>query len=548
MNLRSSHFAVAAALAGVLALCPPALAQHTFDGNILYGNGGIVGGSGTTATFQNDMINFVLNDINIDPLLGNPIAPGTDFVPSDAGIANGDNDQVSTIAYVNADACDGCGASRVFTQECYRGAVPPPSKGADWTAGWTCYDNLGTCRGALGNLVFLSGAQPTSVWTSNNTYVLQGKVWFPTGTTLTIQAGTIVIGENASAGYLVIDPGAQIFAVGTDTDPIIMTTDLDPPTPGGWGGLVIHGNAVANCADCLGGQQCTSEGGAGDFCGTNDCDNSGVLRYVRVQYAGVEISLNNELNAFTFNGVGSGTTAEYLQAHMGSDDLFEWFGGHANVNHIVGTGGADDGVDWQMGFRGTVQNAVIQFFPGIVGDKGIEADNNEFDFDAPCRSNPLIANCTFVGSPDAGHGINLRRGTDAQIFNCIVTNFPGNGLDLDDAPTGARGVNPQPLAFAACSATDAPAVGGSFGNGIMASPNPLSSQTQFTISMESEGAARLDVFDVSGRLVANVFHGTLHAGTHHLSWAPKDGVGHGMYFYRLQRNDGAETGKLVVVR
>jgi hypothetical protein len=552
MNLRSRHFAVALAVLAVWALGSPVSAQDTFDGNIIFGNGSVLrddvgGGCGT------NLINFLYNDTGVDPLLGDPRFPGHDWVPANSSIASGDNDNLSTIAYVNADTCDTCNAARVFEQECYRGALPPPSMGADWTAGWTCHDELGTCRPALGNLVFLSGAQPTSFWSSNNTYVLQGKVWFPAGTSLTIQAGTVVLGENATAGYLTIDPGAQIFSLGTAANPVIMTTDLDPPIVGGWGGLVIHGNAVANCADCLGGQLCSSEGGAGDFCGTNDCDNSGSVRYTRVQYAGVEISLDNELNAFTFNGVGSETVLEYLQAHMGADDCFEWFGGKANVNHIVATGPGDDGVDWQMGFRGTVQYAVVQFYDN-QGDKGIEADNNEYDFDAPCRSNPLVANCTFIGppadaaNPTATYGNHFRRGTDFQVFNSIIAYFPNAGLRVSDAPTCARGTNPQP--DPAPCATDAPIVAGGF-NGdleVRAFPNPMVNQTQFSIAMEQAGPARLDVFDVRGRLVDNVLDEQLSAGTHRVTWTPDERLGGGTYFFRMERNDGVKTGKLVVVR
>ncbi len=549
----------AVAVLGLALLAGPALAQHTFDGNILYNNdaGPFADASGANCAAQ--AVGAAFNDTGIDPLLGNPIFPNQNWVPAELSIANGANDAVALIEKGVADPCstqgDACGYTRNFVQTCYRGAVPPASVGADWTQGWTCYDNLGDCRGPVAAPVFLSGPQPTQTWTAGNTYVLQGKVSFPAGTTLTIDPGVIVIGENASQGYLVIDRGAQIFANGTAGNPIVMTTDLVPPTPGGWGGLVIHGRAIANCADCLGGASCVSEGGAGDFCGTNDCDNSGSLQYVRVQYSGVEISTDNELNSYTFNGVGSGTTARFLQAHMGSDDLFEWFGGTMNASHLVGTGGQDDGIDWQMGYRGTIQFGVIQMWD--QGDRGIEADNNEFDFDAPCRSNPIVANCTFVGpgdafpAPTADEGIELRRGTDAQIFNCIVMEYQGEGVRYSNTETCGRGVKAQgPINPACGGAVDAPVIAGGSISTIRAYPNPVETGTSFSVQMDQTAVASLDIFDVTGRRVDSVFTDQLlSAGSHSIEWSLPRGIGAGTYFYRLDAGSTAPAmGKLIVVR
>jgi hypothetical protein len=331
-----------------------------------------------------------------------------------------------------------------------------------------------------------------------------------------------------------------------------MTTDLDPPISGGWGGLVIHGRGVANCADCLGGQSCESEGGAGDYCGNDDCDNSGSLTYTRVQYSGIEISPANELNSFTFNGVGSTTTAQYLQAHMGSDDSFEWFGGYMNAKYLVATGQEDDGLDWQMGYRGSVQFAVSQQYPGI-GDKGIESDNNEFDFDAPCRSNPIFANITFIGQPSGGlrapsHGVHFRRGTGALLYNSIIQNFPSSGVRWQHVQTCQFQPYPQgpwwchPL-------TDVALVGeGAEDLSIRAFPNPVQSGTQFEFSLPTAGDTRLSIFDVRGRLVENVVDRHLPAGMHRVEWQPTAELASGTYFYRLENGVEPMMGKLVIVR
>ena len=309
-----------AAALGLVLLAAPAHAKDLIDGVIVYGNSANLRYQCTAP--DPGYLASTNNDLGVAALPGfSPVFPNTDFQPSPASIASGNIDNVATVAYVDPDPCNGCNAPRFFEQACFRGAIDPD--GANWTAGWTISGdliNVNPPGWETRAIKFLAGAQPTSFWDADTIYVLQGKVSFPAFTTLTIQAGTLVVGENATGGYLVIERDADILANGTSASPIVMTTDLDPPISGGWGGLVIHGKAVANCADCLGGGSCVSEGGAGNHCGANDCDDSGSLSYVRVAYSGIEISTNNELNSFTFNSCGSGTDALFLQAHQGSDD------------------------------------------------------------------------------------------------------------------------------------------------------------------------------------------------------------------------------------
>jgi hypothetical protein len=212
----------------------------------------------------------------------------------------------------------------------------------------------------------------------------------------------------------------------------------------------------------------------------------------------------------------------------------------------------DDGVDWQMGFRGTVQYAIVQM--STQGDKGIEADNNEFNFDAPCRSNPLIANCTFVGPPSGGaptatSAIHLRRGTNAQIFNSILFAYPRSGLRLENAQTCAAGANPYPSSFAGCATTDSPVLAASAAElRFRAFPNPVVDRTEFSFHLPVSCSARLDVYDLAGRLVANVVDEHLTAGDHSVVWEPESRLASGAYFYRLENGAGSAMGKLVVVR
>ena len=163
-----------------------------------------------------------------------------------------------------------------------------------------------------------------------------------------------------------------------------------------------------------------------------------MLRYVRVEFSGIEFSPDNELNGIAFQGVGRGTQVDYVQAHMSRDDAMEWFGGTVDVKYVVMSNAADDSLDWTFGWTGRVQFVAVTQ-RGDDADNGIEADNNEFNNNALPRSNPQIYNITMCGDPDRNEGgesprgANLRRGTAFTIRNFLITGFKTVGLpDRDD--------------------------------------------------------------------------------------------------------------------
>ena len=308
---------------------------------------------------------------------------------------------------------------------------------------------------------------------ASSAYALEGSVFVgenaistanARSATLTIPAGTVLFGASGRDA-LFVNPGSRLEANGTAARPIIMTSaaDLadgsasataaqaasDGTTTGGadargqWGGLVLSGRAPINdCGDTAaapGTAACTKdgEGGSGLFGGGDPNDDSGTLRYVRVQYAGFAFSSSNELNGIAFQGVGDGTEVSYVQVHNNQDDGVEFFGGTVDADHLVITGAGDDSIDWTDGWTGTLQYAVVVHTAGD-GDRGIEGDNRGDDVDVTPRSNPTVANFTFLGRDDVGSdGIKLRAGTDATLLNGIVVGFGGGeGLDFD-ADTGA---------------------------------------------------------------------------------------------------------------
>ncbi len=240
--------------------------------------------------------------------------------------------------------------------------------------------------------------------TADTDWLLRGGVFIgddENPTTLTIEAGTTVYGETSTDGMLVIRRSSRIMAEGSADAPIVFTSSKEAGTRarGDWGGLIINGRAPVNsCGGDYEGDYCEAygEGGTGWYGGADAGDSSGVLRYVRVEFAGTLISPENELNGIAFQGVGSGTEVDYVQVHMNADDGIEFFGGTAQVKHVLVTGVGDDMLDWTDGWQGKAQFVVLQQFAD-AGDNGIEADNNGDDNEASPRSNPTLSHITIIG-------------------------------------------------------------------------------------------------------------------------------------------------------
>lgn len=289
----------------------------------------------------------------------------------------------------------------------------------------------------LGNLTFrrINGTVSQNFTLTNDTnWLLDGAVFVANGATLTIESGTsIYAGFNDETSFLSVLQGGTINAVGTATDPIFFTSIrklTSVPQPGDWGGIIINGYAPINTPT----GEAQGEGGTGLFGGTDPTDNSGNLQYVIIEYGGKQLGEDNELNGLSLNGVGSGTTVEYVEALYGLDDGIELFGGTVNLRYAVSLGNGDDSFDWTFGWSGFGQFWVAQQDP-FDGDRGIEADNNEDDYTASPFSNPTVANVTLIGADDGdpdNDGIVLRHGTKGMITNALVINFSQHGVQVAD--------------------------------------------------------------------------------------------------------------------
>jgi hypothetical protein len=251
------------------------------------------------------------------------------------------------------------------------------------------------------------------------TYKLSGMIKVKDGGTLTIPAGTKIEGIGGTSAAIIVEQGGQIFVNGTAEKPVVMTSGLDNPSRGDWGGLVVCGKATCNSGGGM------SEVGDVAYGGNVDNDNSGIIRYLRIEYSGAAFNSEKEYNGLSLFGVGNGTTVEYVQIHECADDPIEFYGGTVHANYIVSSYGEDDMFDWTEGWTGGGQ-----YWYGLndngFGNRGMECDSWSKDFAATPTANPTISNVTLIGSGDQGpepQALMLRAGTAGSIDNIVVKNW-----------------------------------------------------------------------------------------------------------------------------
>jgi len=268
---------------------------------------------------------------------------------------------------------------------------------------------------------------------SGNTYSLVGGYQVKNGGNLIIEPGVIINATRTIDGqcdYIIVEQGGKINANGTKENPIIMTSTRE--VPGAWGGLHICGKAPGNLTGGTG----KSEIGDATFGGNDVADNSGSLRYIRLEYTGFAFSETKESNGLTLYGVGNGTQIEYIQTYKGADDGFEWFGGTVNAKYLVSTHSEDDSFDWTDGWVGkgqfwvAIQDQTAPATDGTAnGDCLIEADNREDNFGNTPVSSPTLSNLTLIGNNDTNNqkrGIRLRAGTNIKLYNVLVAGKPSS--------------------------------------------------------------------------------------------------------------------------
>jgi hypothetical protein len=322
--------------------------------------------------------------------------------------------------------------------------------------------NGGGGGSTTGQTITLQGRiSADTVLRKENTYILKGLVYMVGNKTMTIQAGTTIKGSfsGADVAALIITRGSKINAVGTPDAPIVFTSAAPNPQSGDWGGIIICGKAAINTSfnginglyQVEGGvDNANGDGlaGSGDAVATtpvND-DNSGTMKYVRIEYAGYAFQPDKEVNSFTMAGVGSGTTIENIQVTYAKDDAYEWFGGSVNAKYLIAFKTQDDDFDTDNGYSGKVQFGLIirdSLIADISTSEAFESDNNAGGTTATPKTTAVFSNITAIG-PRAtlnnfGNtlfraGAQIRRNSGLSLFNSIIMGWP-QGI-LIDGTTG----------------------------------------------------------------------------------------------------------------
>ena len=288
-----------------------------------------------------------------------------------------------------------------------------------------------------------SSISTNTTLTANTKWILEGTVEVKDGATLTIEPGTVIEAKSDANYVLVVNRGGKIMAEGTVSKPIVFTASVKKL--GAWGGIMLIGKATTNRTAAQ-----KTEGFIQFDYGTDkvDNDNSGVLKYVRIEYAGLAYAPDKEINALSLYAVGNGTTLSYIETFYSNDDAFEFFGGTVNADHLVAYGTVDDDLDFDFGYNGTIQYAVALRVPEIADAKdaanGIELDNDATGTAATPISKPIVKYLTLIGPNGAAntaanhaYAARLRRSAKFDIQNTIFLGHQkGLMLESSDVATG----------------------------------------------------------------------------------------------------------------
>jgi len=334
-----------------------------------------------------------------------------------------------------------------------------------------------------GDVVTVTGdITANTTWTADKIYLLKGNVFVTGNVTLTIQPGTLIKGDKATKGALVITRGSKIDATGTADKPIVFTSNVAAGgrSQGDWGGVILLGSAPNNLGNAVPIEGISDATDKGKHGGSNATDNSGVLKYVRIEYAGIPLGPDNEINGLTFGSVGSGTTIEYVEVYRSGDDAYEWFGGTVNAKHLLAIDTWDDDFDTDNGFSGKIQFGLAQRLAStadVSGSNGFESDNNATGTNGTPQTGAVFSNMTILGPKEAAsftainanfqHGAQIRRNSAISILNSVIAGYT-EGIFYDDALPAAPSTENSSTNFTAGRSV--------FANNLIAASNSKSNQ------------------------------------------------------------------------
>lgn len=357
-----------------------------------------------------------------------------------------------------------------ITTTTYRGAFDPST--AMWSDSWANFDPQNTVYPSP-NVDVTANITVDTHWTAGNTYYLKSQIYVKNNAVLTIDPGVVILGDHTASGAgLFITKGAKIMAIGTAANPIVFTSDraLGARVKGDWGGVILLGKASYNInggVNNIEGIAASADTQFGGGATPDDNDNSGTLKYVRIEFGGYVYVAGSEINGLTFGAVGRGTTIDYVQVSHTNDDSFEWFGGSVNCTHIIAFKGLDDDFDTDNGYSGSVQFALGIRDPQVADNpaapvgastsEGFESDNNSTSAAVTPYTSAVFTNCTLIGPAyrvtltNGGtlavgyeRAARLRRNTKLKIFNSICTDYK-KGLMIDGVTTEVNALTDNTL-------------------------------------------------------------------------------------------------------
>jgi hypothetical protein len=339
-------------------------------------------------------------------------------------------------------------AQTFWTATSYKGAFPVTDNTAvtNWTNGWSNFDPENTNYAAT---TVTASTDITTNTTWSGVVLLQNKIYVKNNATLTILPGTVVRGDLATQGTLIITKGAKLIAQGTEASPIVFTSNetVGNRAEGDWGGVVLLGKGVNNQPGGIANIEGIAPTTDTEFGGTDDNDNSGILTYVRIEFAGIALQPNKEINGLTFGSVGRGTTIDNIQVSFSGDDSYEFFGGAVDCKHLIAYRGLDDDFDTDFGYRGRVQFGLairdLNLSDAIGDSNGFESDNDATGSAALPLTAPIFSNITLVGAKGNGtitlpvgdkfeKAFRIRRNSALSIHNSIATGWE-KGLSIEGA-------------------------------------------------------------------------------------------------------------------
>lgn len=306
---------------------------------------------------------------------------------------------------------------------------------SNWMVNWTNFKPISTNYNEAGYILNGIIDKDTKLLKSN-TYILTGVVYVTQNATLTIEPGTVIRGDEKTCGTLVITKGAKIIAEGTETDPIIFTSNKEIGTrrPGDWGGIILLGNAPINKLGGVSFLDFNLNSQYGFYGGQNPEDNSGILKYVRIEYAGRKLNFLKELNGLSLAGVGNKTLIDYIQISFSNDDSFECYGGYVNLNHLISYRTTDDDFDFTQGVQANINNSIAIRYPynsDISGSRCFEIDSYDKVENADFKqkgTNIIAENMTLINMEDNDQGliresIYIKENSNFTLKNSIISGF-----------------------------------------------------------------------------------------------------------------------------